>query len=232
MTNVSASTISNSARRNTIVVRFPFIEGAASSCNTNLPGGTAELQRAATRSYRCNWRDGAGNCTEIACWGATVFPLKIWEVMSQELWIQPPFARKAQELIFDGWPSPCIQVTCTRSRKAQSDQERHNYPFLRVSGHESGSSLLPRRFAISWQHRPAKLRELTRMSHRGEGSGRKVARSGGGARSTSGNHRTGLPRRACSPSSPRVYRFFVRARHTTPPTRRAAQIRLATPSLS
>src|SRR5271157_3585671 len=73
---------------------------------------------------------------------------------------------------------------------------------------------------------------LTRMSHRGEGSGRKVARSGGGARSTSGNHRTGLPRRACSPSSPRVYRFFVRARHTTPPTRRAAQIRLATPSLS
>src|SRR5271157_4927328 len=73
---------------------------------------------------------------------------------------------------------------------------------------------------------------LARMSHRGEGSGRKVARSGGGASSTSGNHRTGLPRRACSPSSPRVYRFFVRARHTTPPTRRAAQIRLATPSLS
>src|SRR5271157_1346264 len=75
-------------------------------------------------------------------------------------------------------------------------------------------------------------KDLTRMSHKGGGSGRKVARSGGGASSTSGNHRTGLPRRACSPSSPRVYRFFVRARHTTPPTRRAAQIRLATPSLS
>ena len=73
---------------------------------------------------------------------------------------------------------------------------------------------------------------LARMSHRGEGSGRKAARSAGGASSTSGNHRTGLPRRACSPSSPRVYRFFVRARHTTPPTRRAAQIRLATASLS
>src|SRR5271157_1811063 len=156
MTNVSASTISNSARRNTIVVRFPFIEGAASSCNTNLPGGTAELQRAATRSYRCNWRDGAGNCTEIACWGATVFPLKIWEVMSQELWIQPPFARKAQELIFDGWPSPCIQVTCPRSRKAQPDQRKAQLSVRQGSQATNPVAPCPGDAAISRQHRPAK----------------------------------------------------------------------------
>jgi len=52
--------------------------------------------------------------------------------MSQELRIHLRSQAKAQELLFDGWPSPCIQVTCTRSRKAQPDQERHNYLFRRV----------------------------------------------------------------------------------------------------
>src|SRR5271166_237584 len=108
----------------------------------------------ARRSYRCIWRDGAGNRTEIACWRGQFFHLrliKIKIVMSQGIRIQLLFARKAQELIYDGWPSPCTHVTCTRSRKAQPDQERHNYLFLRVSGHESGSSLLLRR----WFNQPA-----------------------------------------------------------------------------
>src|SRR5271157_5377000 len=73
---------------------------------------------------------------------------------------------------------------------------------------------------------------LARMSHKGGGERRKAARSAGGASSTSGNHRTGLLLRICSPSSPRMYRFFVRARHSRPQIGRRTQIRLATPFLS
>src|SRR5271157_3292521 len=46
--------------------------------------------------------------------------------------------------------------------------------------------------------------ELARMSHKGGGERRKAARSASGASSTSGNHRTGLLLRICSPSSPRM----------------------------
>src|SRR6266478_3472820 len=59
------------------------------------------------------------------------------------------------------------------------------------------------------------LCRLARMSHRGGGERRKVARSGDGGRSRSGNHRTDLSQRACSPPAPRVFRFVARARHTT-----------------
>src|SRR5271166_6601062 len=76
------------------------------------------------------------------------------------------------------------------------------------------------------------LNSLTRMSHKGGGERRKAARSASGASSTSGNHRTGLLLRICSPSSPRMYRFFVRARQSTPQIGRRTQIRLATPFLS
>jgi hypothetical protein len=65
---------------------------------------------------------------------------------------------------------------------------------------------------------------LARMSHRGGRSCEKVARSGDGGRSRSGNHRTDLHRRSCSPSSHRGFRFLVRERHTTPPTCFAAQL--------
>src|SRR5271157_1183654 len=75
-------------------------------------------------------------------------------------------------------------------------------------------------------------RHLARMSHKGGGERRKAARSASGASSTSGNHRTGLLLRICSPSSPRMYRFFVRARQSTPQIGRRTQIRLATPFLS
>src|SRR5664280_1799666 len=66
----------------------------------------------------------------------------------------------------------------------------------------------------------------------GGGEWRKAARSAGGARSISGNHGAGLLRRSFLATSAGVYRFFVRARHTTPSTQRFAQIRLATASLS
>src|SRR5271157_1340484 len=76
------------------------------------------------------------------------------------------------------------------------------------------------------------LQRLTRMSHKGGGERRKAARSAIGASSTCGNHRRGLLLRICSPSSPRMYRFFVRARQSTPQIGRRTQIRLATPFLS
>src|SRR5271157_6020939 len=76
------------------------------------------------------------------------------------------------------------------------------------------------------------IRYLARMSHKGGGERRKAARSASGASSTSGNHRTGLLLRICSPSSPRMYRFFVSARQSTPQIGRRTQIRLATPFLS
>jgi GxxExxY protein len=73
-------------------------------------------------------------------------------------------------------------------------------------------------------HVPVLKNGLTRMSHRGGRSCEKVARSGDGGRSRSGNHRTDLHRRSCSPSSHRGFRFLVRERHTTPPTCFAAQL--------
>ncbi len=66
-----------------------------------------------------------------------------------------------------------------------------------------------------WSYSNLGYATLARMSHRGGGERRKAAGSADGGSSTSGNHRTDLPRRACSPSAPRVFRFFVRARHTT-----------------
>src|ERR1039457_6620388 len=46
------------------------------------------------------------------------------------------------------------------------------------------------------------------------------------------DHGAGLLRRSFLATSAGVYRFFVRARHTTPATQRFDQIRLATASLS
>src|SRR5664280_448570 len=77
----------------------------------------------------------------------------------------------------------------------------------------------------------AKRRTSPNVSQ-GGGEWRKAARSAGGARSISGNHGAGLLRRSFLATSAGVYRFFVRARHTTPSTQRFAQIRLATASLS
>jgi hypothetical protein len=76
------------------------------------------------------------------------------------------------------------------------------------------------------------LTPLARMSHSGGGEGRKVARSGDGGRSSSGNHRADLYRRSCWPSSPQGFGFLVRERHTVPPTRCARATGLATSSLS
>src|SRR5271157_1433642 len=82
------------------------------------------------------------------------------------------------------------------------------------------------------QHKHRWPDEASPNVSQGGGERRKAARSASGASSTSGNHRTGLLLRICSPSSPRMYRFFVRARQSTPQIGRRTQIRLATPCLS
>src|ERR1019366_396680 len=114
-------------------------------------------------------------------------------------------------------------------RQSLSDSQEAGLKNLTRKLTKSDSAVSKEAKAISKQ---LEQRTVNPNVSQGGGEWRKAARSAGGASSTSGNHRTGLPRRACSASSPRVQRFFVRARHTTPQLGVLPQIRLPTACLS
>src|SRR6266851_3049774 len=80
--------------------------------------------------------------------------------------------------------------------------------------------------------RRGKNPNLARMSHSGGGERRKVARSGDGGRSRSGNYRADLHRRSCWPSSPRGFRFLVREKTHHSPDGCTAQLVSLLPPLS